>query len=163
MTEFYTPADLRTSFHSKSYGDFEHINSQGFGKPNPVSTIARVALDRLVSGAEIKAPVGYDREVLERTNFMSGYYSPQRVSGTQAAELAFIADQLLDLDKVGGIKPPLSTGEHQEINYVINQVEKSIPNWKEVVRVPGTNFPGEATTITSALPESQALGQQDPL
>jgi hypothetical protein len=89
----------------------------------PPYTIASVARDRVVDGASLTLPQGYDEEVLYNVMRTTGYYDRKvHVTGRQASELRQIGAQVLALDEASQIQPPLTNTEKLSIQHLLQIV-----------------------------------------
>ncbi len=113
----------RSSFREAAHGgDFINRNTEGRFM-SPLTVMTKVALKRVVDGAELKLPDGYTPDVLENVYYMSGYASKDfALSGRLAAEMLVVGRGILDLNEQGLIQPPLSAEEGQSINHFIDLV-----------------------------------------
>ena len=127
MNRFIEP-DVRKTFRESGIG----FVSRSIGRPGgpiaaPPYTIASVARNRIIAGAEFALPAGYNNDTLEYITAATGFYDEDlRVDSRQAEELASIGRQILTLNERGDVQPPLEPLEDQTINYLVGLVDRMI-------------------------------------
>ena len=139
MSNYYIEYQLGRVFTSQWGKDGYELNRSGYSSPNPIGTVANIALDGFNQGPELALPVGYNESVLESVKYLSGSYGPQHISGTQGAELAYLGKQILELNEQGKFEPPLSPNSVQEVSHVVNVVSRHDPSYMDGVRLPEVN------------------------
>ncbi|MCS0601113.1 hypothetical protein NX794_07695 [Streptomyces sp. LP11] len=88
----------------------------------PPYVIASCALRR-VRPDSLTLPDGYDQAVLDQILTTAGAVEQDvRITGRQAAELAEIGAQLLELDDQGEVRPPLGYFEGQSVAHLVRTV-----------------------------------------
>lgn len=120
IRQFIDP-EVRASFRTAEVG-FTSRNPDG-PVTAPPYIIASVAQHRVVPGAHIELPDGYDNEVLSTIQGTTGWVNEYvRVSPQKAHELAQIGSQILALNEQGQIQPPLGYFEQQSVIHLVSLV-----------------------------------------
>ncbi|HSW66551.1 MAG TPA: hypothetical protein VLI54_05435 [Bacillota bacterium] len=114
------PAIRRTFVRRDSA--FSSCSAGGFTSCPPY-TVASIASRRLVEGAQLEMPEGYNENTLAQVRAITGAVGQNvRVTFRQAAELALIGFQIQDLNERGMVQPPLGPFEAQNIGHLVAQV-----------------------------------------
>ncbi|UJW28755.1 helix-turn-helix domain-containing protein [Saccharothrix sp. AJ9571] len=112
-----TDPEIIATFRRES-GGFVSRSAGGFISCPPY-VIASVAADRVRGGA-LKLPDGYDNDTLDQIKSISGFVERDtRISLRQAAELAHIGTQILELNSEGKVQPTLNHFEKQSIVHLL--------------------------------------------
>lgn len=86
----------------------------------PPYVIASIAAGGRIPAGSVTFPGGCDAEVLERIKTITGFRGEDvTVSARQATELAVIGRQILELDRIGQIRPPLGPYEKQAVTHLV--------------------------------------------
>lgn len=123
----YIDPDVRDSFWAAGGAFVAKSERQVIS--NPVFKIASIATRRVVDGANLELPEGYDNNTLENVEWLAGFQGKEvSVSGRQAEELAQIGAQLLALNEQGSIQPPLDYFEEHSITHLVQLVGQTTPS-----------------------------------
>ena len=127
VRDSFYPAQIR---RSKSQTVAGFISRSAGGPAScPPYIIASVAGRRVVAGAALSLPEGYDQETLQRVRDTTGWVDQEvAIDGNQAQELSCIGGQILDLNEQGNIQPPLNYFEKQSITHLLNLVGQAAVN-----------------------------------
>jgi hypothetical protein len=117
---------IRETFYASPHGAFIGDN-RDYDYLNPPYHAAYIASGRrVVNPLQLELPDGYDMDRLDRIADQAGYYYREVVFDPQeAADLAQIGRQLLKLNAIGGIEPPLKFFEEQSLTHLVQLVDQT--------------------------------------